>query len=149
MAKGNQEMIARPSLSAKAAERIERAAINEAGAMSIPVTVVTVDESGVLKTLCRMDGAPLVSVQTAINKAYAAAAIGIPPDEFYSLIESDGGAVAEFATRPGMALIGGGVPVVADGKVAGAVGVAGAMMLLVRLAYAGLPRDLGLRLLER
>jgi uncharacterized protein GlcG (DUF336 family) len=74
-----------------------------------------------------MDGAPLVSVQTAINKAYAAAAIGIPPDEFYSLIESDGAAVAEFATRPGMALIGGGIPVMAENKVAGAVGVAGAM----------------------
>jgi uncharacterized protein GlcG (DUF336 family) len=127
MANGKHEMIARPSLSARAAERIERAAINEARGMSIPVTVVTVDESGVLKTLCRMDGAPLVSVQTAINKAYAAAAIGIPPDEFYSLIESDGAAVAEFATRPGMALIGGGIPVMAENKVAGAVGVAGAM----------------------
>jgi uncharacterized protein GlcG (DUF336 family) len=127
MANGKHEMIPRPSLSASAAERIERAAINEARGMSIPVTVVTVDESGVLKTLFRMDGAPLVSVQTAINKAYAAAAIGIPPDEFYSLIESDGAAVAEFATRPGLALIGGGIPVMAENKVAGAVGVAGAM----------------------
>jgi Haem-degrading len=42
-------------------------------------------------------------------------------------IESDGAAVASFATRPGLALIGGGIPVVADGQVAGAVGVAGAM----------------------
>ena len=74
-----------------------------------------------------MDGAPLVSVQTAINKAYAAAAIGMPPDEFYSAIEHDGAAVASFATRPGMALIAGGLPVVVDGQVAGAVAVAGAM----------------------
>jgi len=74
-----------------------------------------------------MDGAPLVSVQTAINKAYAAAAIGMPPDDFYSAIESDGAAVASFANRPRMALIGGGLPVVVDGQVAGAVGVAGAM----------------------
>jgi uncharacterized protein GlcG (DUF336 family) len=103
------------------------AAVGEAKAMSVPVTVVVVDESGVTKELLRMDGAPLVSVQTAINKAYAAAAIGMPPDDFYAAIESDGAAVAEFGTRPGLALIAGGLPLVVDGKVAGAIGVAGAM----------------------
>jgi Haem degrading protein HbpS-like len=66
------------------------AAVAEASAMSVPVTVVLVDESGVTKEMLRMDGAPLVSVQTAINKAYAAAAIGMPPDDFYAAIESDG-----------------------------------------------------------
>ena len=95
--------------------------------MSLCVTVVTVDESGVLKELVRMDGAPLVSVATAINKAYAAAAIGMPPDDFYAAIETDGAAVAEFATRPGLALIAGGLPLLHGGKVAGAIGVAGAM----------------------
>jgi uncharacterized protein GlcG (DUF336 family) len=74
-----------------------------------------------------MDLAPLLSIQTAINKAYAAAAIGMPPDDFYAAIESDGGAVAEFGTRPGLALIAGGLPIVVDGRVAGAIGVAGAM----------------------
>jgi glc operon protein GlcG len=95
--------------------------------MSVRVTVVTVDESGVVKEMLRMDGAPLVSVQTAMNKGYAAAAIGMPPDDFYTAIESDGAAVASFATRPGLALIAGGIPVVAEGQVAGAIGVAGAM----------------------
>jgi glc operon protein GlcG len=103
------------------------AAVAEASAMSVPVTIVVVDESGVTKEMLRMDGAPLVSVQTAINKAFAAAAIGMPPDDFYAAIESDGGAVAEFGTRPGLALIAGGLPVIADGRVAGAIGVAGAM----------------------
>jgi glc operon protein GlcG len=103
------------------------AAISEASSMSVPVTVVVVDESGVMKEMVRMDGAPLVSVQTAVNKAHAAAAIGMPPDDFYAAIESDGAAVAEFATRPGLALIAGGLPVVVDGHVAGAIGVAGAM----------------------
>ena len=103
------------------------AAVSEAKELGVPVTVVTVDESGVLKGLERMDGAPLVSVQTAINKAYAAAAIGMPPDDFYAAIESDGAAVAEFATRPGLALIAGGLPVLTNGRVAGALGVAGAM----------------------
>jgi uncharacterized protein GlcG (DUF336 family) len=50
-------------------------AVVESTSVSTPVTVVVGDESGVVKSMLRMDGAPLVSVQTAINRA-----IGIPPD---------------------------------------------------------------------
>jgi uncharacterized protein GlcG (DUF336 family) len=114
-------------LSAQASRRILEAAVAAARKMSVAVTVVTVDESGVMKEMQRMDGAPLVSVETAIHKAYAAAAIGMPPDEFYAAIENDGAAVAEFGTRPGLALIAGGIPVVSDGQVAGGIGIAGAM----------------------
>jgi len=117
----------RPTLSSAAARLMLDAAVAEAESMSAPVTVVVVDESGITKQMLRMDHAPLVSVQTAINKAYAAAAIGMPPDDFYAAIASDGAAVAEFATRPGLALIAGGLPVVVHGRVAGAIGVAGAM----------------------
>ena len=117
----------RPTLSSDAARLLIEAAVAEARELSVAITVVVVDESGVTKEMLRMDGAPLVSVQTAINKAYAAAAIGMPPDDFYAAIESDGAAVAEFGTRPGLALIAGGLPVLTDGKVAGAIGVAGAM----------------------
>jgi glc operon protein GlcG len=117
----------RPTLSAQACRLMVDAAVAQASAMAVPVTVVVVDESGVTKAMLRMDGAPLMSVQTAINKAYAAASIGMPPDDFYAAIESDGAAVAEFGTRPGLALIAGGLPVIADGRVAGAIGVAGAM----------------------
>lgn len=127
MAGGTTTAATRPTLSGKASRLMIDAAMAEANGMSVPVTVVVVDESGVTKEMLRMDGAPLVSVQTAINKAYAAAAIGMPPDDFYSAIESDGAAVAEFGTRPGLALIAGGLPVIADGTVAGAIGVAGAM----------------------
>ena len=123
----SEPLRSRPTLSAQAASAMIDAAVAEANAMSVSVTVVAVDESGVLKHMQRMDGAPLVSVQTAINKAYAAAAIGMPPDDFYAAIESDGAAVAEFGTRPGLALIAGGLPLVRDAQVAGAIGVAGAM----------------------
>jgi glc operon protein GlcG len=123
----SQPPATRPTLSGAASRLMVDAAVAEAASMSVPVTVVVVDESGITKEMLRMDGAPLVSVQTAINKAYAAAAIGMPPDDFYAAIESDGAALTEFATRPGLALIAGGLPVIADGTVAGAIGVAGAM----------------------
>jgi glc operon protein GlcG len=127
MPDANEGLATRPTMTAHGSRRMVDAAVTEAESMSVPVTVVVVDESGVTKEMVRMDGAPLVSVQTAINKAYTAAAIGMPPDDFYAAIESDLAAIAEFGTRPGLALIAGGLPVIADGKVAGGVGVAGAM----------------------
>ena len=127
MAPDNPGFVMRPTISAAQSRTMIDAATAEAEAMSVPVTVVVVDESGTTKEMLRMDGAPLVSVQTATNKAYAAAAIGMPPDDFYAAIESDGAAVTEFGTRPGMALIAGGLPLIAEGQVAGALGVAGAM----------------------
>jgi glc operon protein GlcG len=117
----------RPTVSAAWAGAMIAAAAVAAESMRVAVTVVVVDESGVLKAVTRMDGAPLVSVQTATSKAYAAAAIGMAPDDFYSAISSDGAAVASFGTRPGLALIAGGLPLIVGGQVAGGVGVAGAM----------------------
>ena len=52
-------------------------------------TIAIVDESGVLKGLLRMDGAPLLSVQVAQDKAYTAAAFGIPTDAWYDFIKDD------------------------------------------------------------
>jgi glc operon protein GlcG len=117
----------RPTLPAALSRRLVDAAVLAATDLSMPVTVVIVDESGVLMELCRMDGAALVSVEAAKGKACAAVATGMPPDEFYGAIETDGGSVAWFASRPGLALVAGGIPVIADGRVAGAIGVAGAM----------------------
>jgi glc operon protein GlcG len=96
--------------------------------MGVPVTITVVDDGGNLKAMRRMDGAPLVSVQTAQNKAYAAAAaIGMPVDEFFEAIKNDAAAVASFASRPGLALIAGGIPLRTADEVIGGLGVAGAM----------------------
>ena len=135
---GRGVWVMRPTVPGAASRRLVDAAVAEATAMSVPVTAVIVDESGVLKEMCRMDGAPLVSVQTAMSKAYSAAAIGMAPDEFYAAIEADAAAIASFAARPGMALIAGGLPVLADGHVARAIGVAGADDR--RIAEAATPR---------
>jgi glc operon protein GlcG len=117
----------RATVSRSEARQIIDTAVAEAESMSSSVSVAVVDESGVLKHFERMDGAALVSVQTAMSKAYAAAAIEMPTDEFFAAIESDAAAVASFATRPGLALIAGGLPLLVEGQVAGAIGVAGAM----------------------
>ena len=118
--------VSRPTLSDSAATAVLDAALETAKAMGERVTIVIVDEGGNPKALRRMDGAPLVSIQTAQNKAYAAAAIGMPGDEFFDAIKEDAAAVASFASRPGLALIAGGMPLGIAGSVVGGVGVAGA-----------------------
>ena len=118
---------ARPILSDAVAMRVIDGALGEARSMGVPVTITVVDDGGNLKAMRRMDGAALVSIQTAQNKAYAAAAIGMPVDDFFAAIKADAAAVASFASRPGLALIGGGVPLLAAGAVIGGLGVAGAM----------------------
>ena len=117
----------RPFLSDARAMHALEAAVAQARSMAVPVTIVIVDDGGNLKAMRRMDGAPLVSIQTAQNKAYASAAIGMPGDDFFDAIKEDAAAVASFASRPGLALIAGGVPLFQDGLVIGGVGVAGAM----------------------
>src|SRR6516165_7272351 len=55
----------RPTLSSELSRRLVDAAVAAATSGGLCVTVVTVDESGVLTEARRMDGAPLVSLQTA------------------------------------------------------------------------------------
>ncbi len=103
------------------------AAQAEASAMGVPVTVAVLDEGGAIKLLSHTDGAPLISIETATRKAYAAVAIGMAPDDFFQAIKDDPAAVASFANRPWVALIAGGLPVVVDGVVIAGIGAAGAM----------------------
>lgn len=117
----------KPVLSADAARAGIDAALARAGEMALAVTVVVVDDGGTPRALIRMDGAPLVSVETARLKAYSAAAIGAPTDDFYAAVSGDPAAVASFGSRPGLTLIAGGLPLVIDAVVVGGIGVAGAM----------------------
>jgi uncharacterized protein GlcG (DUF336 family) len=127
MSLGDRAFLVRPSLSAAQARRIVDDAVTQAAALMVSVSVAVVDESGVIKEFTRMDGAPLVSIESAVHKAYAAAATGMPSDEFFAAVESDPAAVAWFAHSRGLALVAGGLPLVVDGEIAGGVGVAGAM----------------------
>ena len=117
----------KPVLTTPAARAAVDAALAEADAQGLAVTVTVVDDGGTPKALVRMDGAPLVSVETARLKAYSAAAIGVATDDFFTAISGDASAVASFGTRPGLALVAGGIPLIVDGVVIGGVGVAGAM----------------------
>jgi uncharacterized protein GlcG (DUF336 family) len=97
-----------------------------AAAMGHAFTIAVVDESGVLKALSRMDGAALISVQIAQDKAYTAAGFGISTDGWHDFIKGDpplaAGAVGGIDR---LVVFGGGYPITVDGQLVGGVGVSG------------------------
>ncbi len=89
--------------------------------------VITVaDSHGELIALLRLDGAPLSSIQIATNKAYTAARERRPSYEIgQGVRHPEKGFDIAYYGDPKMVGWGGGLPVVVEGVVVGAVGVSG------------------------
>ena len=87
------------------------------------VTIAIVDDGGHLLWLQRLDGAAALSAQIAPAKAHTAA-LGRRESKTYE--DMVNGGRASFLSAPGIqGLLEGGVPIVKDGQVIGAVGVSG------------------------
>ena len=116
----------KPSITSDLAHRIVASAEAKAGEMGHPFVIAVCDESGVLKAFSRMDGAALLSVQVAQDKAYTAIGFGIPTHAWHDFIKDDAplalGAPPEIDR---LITFGGGYPVTVDGKVVGGIGVSG------------------------
>ena len=88
-------------------------------------TVITVLDSGGHVVLTeRMDGALLGSIDVARDKAYSAVAFRRPTKAFEDGL-AQGGANLRILKLSGASPVEGGIPIVVDGKVIGAVGVSG------------------------
>ncbi|MGN6795870.1 MAG: GlcG/HbpS family heme-binding protein [Streptosporangiaceae bacterium] len=116
----------RTSVSAELAKAMIDAAERKAADMGHPFVIAIVDDSGVLKAFSRMDGAALLSVQIAQDKAYTAAGFGLSTDSWHDFVKDD--APLAMGAAPGidrLIVFGGGFPIMIDGKLAGAIGVSG------------------------
>jgi glc operon protein GlcG len=102
--------------------RILEAAFAEAELNGWAVTVTVVDEGGHLLGLQRLDGAAPISAYIATEKARSAALGRRETKSFEDMV--NGGRTA-FVSAPLLTSLGGGVPILVDGKVVGAVGVSG------------------------
>jgi uncharacterized protein GlcG (DUF336 family) len=87
--------------------------------------VAILDDGGNLKAFNRMDGAPILSIEMAQNKAYTAL-LGVSTQEFFDFIESDLSLLAGIPTLARVAAWGPGFPIKVDGEIVGAIGVSGA-----------------------
>jgi uncharacterized protein GlcG (DUF336 family) len=116
--------VIKPSIAAEAASTLIAAAERKAMEINVPMVIAVVDESGVLKAFSRMDGAPLLSIDLAVDKAYTAAAFGIPTSAWFDMIKDDPPLLHNMLKTPRLVVIGGGIPIDLGG-IAGAVGVSG------------------------
>ncbi len=110
------------NVSAELARQLIEAARAHAETLGKAFTVAIVDASGVLKALERQDGAPLISIQIAQDKAYTAVGFGIPSAAWHDFIKDDPPLAAGAPTGiDRLVVFGGGFPIVVDGALVGAV----------------------------
>jgi len=116
----------RPSVSTELARAMIEAAERKAQEMGHPFAIAIVDDSGVLKAFSRMDGAALISVQVAQDKAYTAAGFGLATDAWHEFVKDD--PPLAMGAAPGidrLIVFGGGFPITIRGMTVGAIGVSG------------------------
>jgi glc operon protein GlcG len=104
------------------AKKIAAAVIAECAKNQWNVAVAVVDNHGGLVYFERMDNTQYASLDIALGKAKAAATYRRPTRAFMDVINKGGPATA---TLPGVFASPGGLPIMVDGKVTGAVGVSG------------------------
>ena len=120
------DVVTKTSISADLAGRLIDAAAAHADGLGKGFCIAIVDESGVLKALHRMDGAPLVAVQISQDKAYTAVGFGMPSHGWYDFIKDDAPLALGAPTGiDRLVIFGGGYPVTIDGAVVGGIGVSG------------------------
>jgi uncharacterized protein GlcG (DUF336 family) len=111
-------------ITADAAKKIAAAAIAEAGKNNWAMAVAVVDTAGYLVYFERMPDTQLGSVEVAIDKAKSAALFRRATKVFQDNVAA-GGAGLRMLGLKGAVPVAGGIPIIVNGKVIGAVGASG------------------------
>ncbi|WP_316527826.1 GlcG/HbpS family heme-binding protein [Kitasatospora brasiliensis] len=133
-------VVRRASISSELAQKIIEAAATAALATDKRFGISVVDESGHLKAFLRQDGAKLITLQVSQDKAYTAAASQLSTEQWSENLKKDevvGNGAPTGISR--LVALGGGLPIVVDGEIVGAIGVSGGHWTDdVKIAEAGL-----------
>jgi glc operon protein GlcG len=112
----------KPVLTLGDAKKVAAAAEKEALRRGATVVIAVVDDGGNLILLERLDDTQVASVEVGIGKARTAAIFRRPSKVFEDQIKN--GRVAALAL-PGATPLQGGIPIMINGNVVGAIGVSG------------------------
>ena len=115
-------MFTKTALGLSDAQLILQAARAQAQARQWNVTIAVVDDGGHLLALERLDGCAPISAYIATEKARTSA-LGRRESKAYE--DMVNGGRSAFLSAPLLTSLEGGVPIVVDGQVVGAVGVSG------------------------
>jgi len=113
-----------PAISLETAKKVMAAAEAEAVKNNWGMVITILDSGGNLVMAHRMDNAPLASVGISRGKARTAVEFMRPSKALEDGI-AGGGAGLRLLSLPGM-FVEGGLPIVVDGKIVGAIGASGA-----------------------
>jgi uncharacterized protein GlcG (DUF336 family) len=117
--------ITRMTLSAEAIKKMLAAAEAKAEEMKRPMCIAICDESGNLKAFSRMDGAPMLSIQLAQDKAWTSVSFSVSTDRWFDFIKDDPPLLHGIVNHPRLVVFGGGFPVKVEKQVVGGIGVSG------------------------
>ncbi len=117
-----------PDVTLEGAQRAVEAALGRAGEVGVQVVVAVTDRAGRLVTFARMDDALVLSIDVAQKKAATVVfGNGNTTSELWDIFGSDPELLHGLAPKlPDLMPVGGAVPILVDGVLAGAVGVSGA-----------------------
>ena len=107
------------------AMRAIKAAQEKAIDIKKDMSIAVCDSAGHLKAFLRMDGASLLSLQIAQDKAHTAISGGIPTHKWHEYIKDDAPLINGIVHTPRFIIFGGGYPIIEDGKIIGGIGISG------------------------
>lgn len=114
------------TLTAAGAMKAIDAAWHRSLEIGVPVNISVCDVAGNELAFLRPDGAALLSMGIARDKAYTVVAFhGIPTEKWYGMIADEPALLTGIVHRDRLVVFGGGVPVYVDGDLVGAVGCSG------------------------
>ena len=113
-----------PPISNDNAKKAAAAALAEAAKNHWNMAVAVVDPNGTLVYYEKMDNTQIGSANVAIGKARSAALFKRPTKAFQDAL-AGGGAGMRVLGLEGVVPVEGGIPIIADGKIIGAIGVSG------------------------
>src|SRR3954467_1576979 len=118
-------VVTKHSISSELAQKMVDEAIGKARELGVTENVAILDDGGNLKAFSRMDGAPILCIEIAQNKAYTAL-FGVSTQDFFNFIQSDPSLLVGMPTLSRVAAWGGGFPIKVEGDIVGAIGLSGA-----------------------
>lgn len=107
------------ALTHEGARKVLDAAVGKAADIEAPQCIAVTDDGGHLLAFVRMDGAKVLSIDSAIAKARTAASSRRPTGDLPEELERR----LAFATKGTLTNLLGGLPIVVGGHVIGAIGV--------------------------
>jgi len=113
------------NISLALAQKMVEAALVKAEELAIPFSITIVDRTGNLKAFAAMDGAPVLSLEVAQNKAFSAATYNRATHEWYDRIKDDPPLLHGLVHTERLVIFGGGYPIKINDELIGGIGVSG------------------------